>query len=390
MQPLLALITMPNPLSPHPRTRSVKFQLPKLALLLAFSLLCCSCTRAPNSNDPISAASNETQPTGSGKTVSKTTDATVTATPYEHSLPLGLPEYHVSDRNPMTVEKVALGRKLFFDTALSVDHSMSCATCHDPQKGWSNGLKVAEGVNGKEGSRNVPSILNAAYYRSLFWDGRAGTLESQALGPILNPDEMGMPSTETLIVRLREDDDYPTLFDQAFPNGLTATNVARAIACYERTIVAGNSPYDRYVAGDESALSEAAKRGMEIFFDKRKSKCTVCHEPPTFTALFYHNLGVGMDQESPDLGRYEVTKLESNKGKFKVPTVRDVKDTGPYMHDGSVATLEEVIELYDRGGIPNRYLSTEMRGQLKLTKQEKQDLVTFMVEGLSSDQQPTP
>ena len=208
----------------------------------------------------------------------------------------------------------------------------------------------------------------------------------------MNKDEMGMPSSAELVKRLSEDDAYPDLFAKAFPNGLTATNVARAIASYERTIVAGNSPYDRYVAGDETALSESAERGMKLFFDKRKSKCSVCHEAPTFTALFYHNLGVGMDVDNPpDLGRFEVTKLESNKGKFKVPTVRDVKDTAPYMHDGSIKTLEEVVELYDRGGIPNRYLSKEMKGgKLNLTKQEKQDLVTFMVEGLSSDDMPAP
>lgn len=316
--------------------------------------------------------------------------AQTAATPFEHQLPLGLPTYHVSDANPMTIEKVALGRKLFFDTALSVDRSMSCATCHDPEKGWSNGLPVAVGVNGQPGKRNVPSILNAAYYRSLFWDGRAGSLEGQALGPILNENEMGMPSTQEMIERLRQQEEYVTLFAKAFSDGLTATNVARSIACYERTIVAGNSPYDRYLAGDEKAMSEPAIRGMTLFLDKQKSKCVICHEPPTFTALFYHNLGVGMDKEEPDLGRYEVTKLLSNKGKFKVPTVRDVKMTAPYMHDGSIATLEEVVELYDQGGIPNEHLSKEMRGKLNLTKQEKQDLVTFMVEGLSSDNLPTP
>ena len=234
------------------------------------------------------------------------------------------------------------------------------------------------------------TIVNAAFFRSLFWDGRAGSLEGQALGPILNPIEMGMPSKQALIDRLLQHDDYPALFAAAFSSGLTVANVARAIACYERTIVAGNSPYDRFVAGDKTALSDSARRGMDLFLNRRKSKCVVCHEPPTFTALFYHNLGVGMDQAEPDLGRYEITKLESNKGKFKVPSVRDVKDTAPYMHDGSIATLAEVVELYDRGGIPNRYLSEEMRGRLNLTKQEKADLVTFMVEGLTSDDQPEP
>lgn len=366
---------------PHPNVMTQSHN--TTAILLAITLSCCSCTRQSPPRTTTEADSEPKKPAVATAS---------TGTPFQHNLPLGLPAYHVSDANPMTVEKVELGRKLFFDTTLSVDHSMSCATCHDPDKGWSNGLRYADGVNGLPGKRNVPSILNAAYYRSLFWDGRAGSLEGQALGPIMNAGEMAMPSTGELVDRLRKHEDYPPLFAKAFPDGITAINVARALASYERTIVAGNSPYDRYVAGDKTALSESAERGMKLFFDKQKSKCSICHEAPTFTAMFYHNLGIGMDQDPPmDLGRYEVTKLESNKGMFKVPTVRDVKDTAPYMHDGSIATLEEVVELYDRGGIPNRYLSKEMRGgKLNLTKQEKQDLVTFMVEGLSSDDMPTP
>lgn len=350
-----------------------------LAVSLSLSL---SCNRATSEK--------ETVPEQAGEVLPTRNDTQVVSTPFETSLPLGLPEYYVRPDNPMTIEKIELGRKLFFDKCLSADNSMSCATCHDPEKGWSNGTPYATGVSGEVGRRNVPSILNAAYYRSLFWDGRAGSLEGQALGPILHPDEMGMPSKQALVDRLRKHEEYPQLFASAFADGITSTNVARAIACYERTIVAGNSPYDRFVAGDETALSPAAKRGMELFLDRRKSKCVICHEPPTFTALFYHNLGVGMDQEDPDLGRYEITKLESNKGMFKVPTVRDVKLTAPYMHDGSIETLEEVVELYDKGGIPNRYLSREMRGKLNLTDQEKADLVTFMVEGLTSDDVPTP
>ncbi|MEZ6117429.1 MAG: cytochrome c peroxidase [Pirellulaceae bacterium] len=317
-------------------------------------------------------------------------EVTVIETAYQPNLPRGLPPYHVPPNNPMTTEKVELGRRLFFDPQLSVDGSMSCATCHDPEKGWSNGLPVAVGVHGEAGNRNVPSILNAAYYRAQFWDGRAGSLEGQALGPITNPIEMAMPSLQELVTRLNQDESYPSQFAAAFADGLTATNVAKAIASYERTIIAANSPYDRYMAGEKDAMSAAAVRGMELFFDKRKTKCSICHEAPAFTAMFYHNIGVGMDKESPDWGRYEVTKIESNKGKFKVPTVRDLKYTAPYMHDGSIATLEEVVELYDKGGIPNPYLSDEMRsGKLNLSPQEKKDLVTFMVEGLTSDEIPS-
>ena len=369
-----------------PATRLTRW----LALLVGISLItACTPSANPTSTQPTS-SSTSTSSTGKTNHTASANEA-YRATPYDHKIPLGLPEYHVRDDNPMTQERVALGRKLFFETALSLDHSMSCATCHDPNKGWSNGQRFAIGVHGQEGNRHTPSILNAAYYRSLFWDGRAGSLEGQALGPILNEVEMAMPSKQAMLDRLLDHAAYPALFAEAFPDGLTANNVARAIASYERTIIAGDSPYDRYVAGDKTALSDAARRGMELFLDKRKSKCVVCHEPPTFTAMFYHNLGVGMDQEQPDLGRYEVTRLESNKGKFKVPTVRDVKLTAPYMHDGSMATLEEVVEFYDKGGIPNRHLSQEMRGgKLNLTPQEKADLVAFMVEGLTSDDQPAP
>ena len=369
-----------TPISDAYRTRLFRI------VSVGFAILLSSCSR-PAQQAELQQTDSKT---ASNNTVESENNAAFSSTTYEHALPLGLPEYYVRADNPMSQEKVDLGRRLFFDNDLSVDHTMSCATCHDPKKGWSNGQRFATGVNGREGRRNVPTIVNAAYYRSLFWDGRAGSLEGQALGPILNEDEMGMPSTKALIERLREHSEYPQLFARAFEKGLTVANVARAIACYERTIVAGNSPYDRYVAGDETAMSKSAIRGMKLFLDQRKSKCVVCHEPPTFTALFYHNLGVGMDQESPDLGRFEVTKLNSNRGAFKVPTVRDVKDTAPYMHDGSIATLEEVVELYDQGGIPNEYLSKEMRGKLNLTKQEKADLVAFMVEGLSSGDQPTP
>ena len=358
-----------------------------VSAMLLVSLISCT-HEAPVSTTVGVDPNNDT--TNTARAAVTDTSDTFTATPYEHTLPLGLPEYYVRETNPMTHEKVELGRKLFFDNALSGDNSMSCATCHDPKQGWSNGERFALGVNGESGTRNVPTIVNSAFSRSHFWDGRAGSLEGQALGPIMNKGEMGMPSKQVLVDRLNEHAEYPELFAKAFPNGITATNVARALASYERTIVAGNSPYDRYLAGEKDAMSESARRGMELFMDKRKSKCSICHEPPMFTAMFYHNLGVGMEAESPDLGRHVVTKLESNKGQFKVPSVRDVKDTAPFMHDGSIATLKEVVEFYDKGGIPNRYLAKDMRGKLNLTQQEKDDLVAFMVEGLTSDKPPTP
>ena len=305
-----------------------------------------------------------------------------------NEIPFGLPYFHQPANNPITDEKIALGRKLFFDNNLSNDRTVSCASCHDPEKSWTNGLRYGVGVGGTEGHRNVPSLINVAYFRQLFWDGRAGSLEVQALFPILDPAEMAMPSREAILERLQEDPAYEPRFARAFADGMTVANMALALACYQRTILAGNAPYDRYIAGDKDAMSAAAVRGLEVF--SGRGKCAGCHVPPTFLDYSFYNLGVGMDSDDPDLGRYHVFKMESAKGKFKTPTLRDIALTGPYMHDGSVDTLRETVELYDKGGIPNRYLSNEVRRPLRLTDQEKQDLVTFLIEGLTSDDKAKP
>ena len=309
-----------------------------------------------------------------------------TATPLALDVPLGLPAIESPVDNPLTVEKVALGKRLFFDKNLSLDRSLSCASCHDPEQGWSNGRPVAVGVNGAVGTRNVPTIFNVAFNRVQFWDGRVGSLEAQAFGPILNPVEMAMPSAEAVVERIREDSDYARLFATAFENGITVENIARSLAAFERTILAGNAPYDQYKAGDEQAMSESAKNGLEIFL--KKGQCVKCHKSPNFTDIAYHNIGVGIDRQNPDAGRFAVTKLQSNFGAFKSTTLRQLTKTAPYMHDGSLATLEEVVDFYDKGGKPNPQLSRDIR-PLRLTKQEKQDLVQFMVEGLSTDDEST-
>ena len=303
-------------------------------------------------------------------------------------IPFGLPDFHQPANNPITDEKIQLGRRLFFDKNLSNDRTVSCASCHDPDKSWSNGQRYGVGVAGKEGERNVPSLINVAYFRQLFWDGRAGSLEAQALFPLLSPEEMAMPSREAILRRLHADPEYEQLFAKAFSDGITITNLTFALACYQRTILAGNSPYDRYVAGDKEAMSAAAVRGLDVFLGR--GKCSGCHVPPKFLDYSFYNLGVGMDSEQPDLGRYHVFKMESAKGKFKTPTLRDIALTAPYMHDGSMETLMETVEIYDKGGIRNRYLSTEVRRPLRLTEQEKNDLVSFMIEGLTSDDNAKP
>ncbi len=293
-----------------------------------------------------------------------------------------LPKVKVPADNPSTPEKIALGKELFFDPALSIDESMSCATCHDPEKGWSNGEALADGHNGTPGKRNVLSILNSAFYDGgLFWDGRTNTLESQALIPILHPDEMGLSSEAELVERVSANESYQKKFAQSFEDGITAANITKAIACFERTIFIKETPYDRYQAGDRSAMSPSAIRGMKIFFNRFTGNCGTCHPGPLFTDNKYHNIGIGMDQPNPDLGYHHTTGFAS-WGKFRSPSLRGVALTGPYMHDGSLKTLEEVVEYYNKGGIRHKYTDIAMQ-KLRLSDRQKKDLVTFMREGLS-------
>jgi len=296
-------------------------------------------------------------------------------------VPLGLLPPKAPADNPYTKEKAELGKQLYFDPRLSRDNTVSCATCHDPKKGWSNGEAVATGIGGQKGGRSAPSIINAAYYPLQFWDGRAVGLEGQALGPIQNPIEMGM-TLEELVVKLNGIEGYRKQFQKVFGTDVTAENVAKAIACFERTILSGNAPYDRFKAGDKTALSEQAQRGMKLFFGK--ANCSSCHSGPAFTDLGFHNLGIGTGHAQPDLGRFEHSKIEGDKHAFKTPSLREIKHTAPYMHDGSLKTLREVVEYYNRGGEPNPYIDEEIF-ELKLTNEEIDDLVRFLEEGLSGD-----
>jgi cytochrome c peroxidase len=305
--------------------------------------------------------------------------------PFKLEPPLGLQPVPVLPNNKPTAAKIELGKQLFFDPRLSRDDSISCSSCHDPEKGWSNGQRFAKGVRGQIGGRSAPTIINAAYQTFQFWDGRARELEGQALGPIQNPIEMDL-TLEELESKLNKIEGYRVQFQDVFGGRVSAENVAAAIAAFERTVLSGNAPYDRFKAGDSSALSPEAQRGMKVFFSP-KAHCSACHVGPNFTDGGFHNLGVGITAEKPDLGRMEVSKQLGDRGAFKTPTLREIARTAPYMHDGSLATLEEVIEYYDKGGIPNPQLDEEIF-PLKLTDQEKQDLVTFLKEGLSSPDYP--
>jgi len=298
------------------------------------------------------------------------------------SPPRGLPPVPDPAYNVTTVEKVELGRLLYFDKRLSKDGTVSCASCHDPGKGFSNAEPFATGIGGQLGGRNSPTVYNAAYQNETFWDGRAKTLEEQAFGPIQNPVEMGN-TIHDMVANVSAVEEYKDLFKKAFDDRKISENwVVRAIAAFERTILSGDAPYDRFKAGDKGALSEAAQRGLAVF--EGKGRCVLCHSGPTFTDNTFHNLGVGTGAEKPDAGRMDVTKDAKDWGKFKTPTVRNAAVTGPYMHDGSEATLEAVVELYDKGGVPNKNLDPLMQ-PLGLTAEEKADLVTFMKEGLTRE-----
>jgi len=290
--------------------------------------------------------------------------------------PLGLDAYMpIPDENPLTPEKTSLGRRLFFDPILSRDRSLSCSTCHVPQLGFTDGKSLATGIAGRTGPRRTPRLVNRGYGRSFFWDGRAATLEDQVGQPIENPLEMDA-TMEEVVKRLKADGDYAAAFSQVFGRPPDAEGLRHALASYLRTILSGNSPYDRYVAGDSEALSPTQRRGLEIF--RGKGNCAVCHLGPNLTDEEFHNTGAGRKNSGgQDKGRANVTADPADIAAFKTPSLREVASAGPYMHDGSLATLEDVIEFYDRGGEANPNLSSEMQ-RLGLTAQEKSDLLAFL------------
>lgn len=298
--------------------------------------------------------------------------------------PAGLKPVKWPAANPPSAAKIELGKQLYFDGRLSKDGTVSCASCHDPKKGFSNGERFATGVGGAKGGRSAPSVINAAYYRQQFWDGRAASLEEQALGPIQNPIEMA-ETLESVVKKLSAIEGYRSQFKDVFGSDVTSDGIGKAIAAYERTILSGNAPYDAFKAGDKTALSEIAERGRKLFFSK--ANCSACHSGPNFSDNSYHNVGIGMDQKKPDPGRVVVSRLEGDRGAFKTPTLREIARTAPYMHDGSLKTLEDVVEHYIKGGIANDYLDEDLF-PLRLTADDKKDLVTFLVEGLSSPDYP--
>jgi cytochrome c peroxidase len=305
-------------------------------------------------------------------------------TPVKIKVPLGLPPLPVPTDNPMTVEKIALGRRLYYDKQLSVDGTVSCASCHDPQFGFADPKPLSEGVQKQKGTRNSPTVLNSAYWSTQFWDGRAPSLEKQAEGPVQNPVEMAhtLAGVET---RLNADASYRAAFVAAFgPGPITYDMVEKAIAGFERTVLAANSPFDRWKYGhDEKAVNASVKRGFAVFMSAKKGNCAVCHTVGKTYALFtdnkFHNIGVGVDRgKFADDGRYLVTKNEADRGSFRTPTLRNCAQTTPYMHDGSLRTLKDVIDHYIGGGSSNSNLDKEIHVLDFLSGQEREDLQHFL------------
>lgn len=326
--------------------------------------------------------------------------------------PLGLPALPVPADNSLTKEKVDLGRRLFMDRRLSHNNTMSCAMCHVPEQGFtSNELGAAIGAEGRSLRRNAPSLYNVAYQKTLFHDGRELHLEAQPWGPLLNKAEMAMPSVGYVVEKVRRLPEYRGLFQRAFGGPVTAERIGYALAAYQRTLLSANSRFDRwYYGGDKSALNDQEQRGFMLFVGK--ARCAACHLIGEKAALFtdhkFHNTGVGWERSmyperasykvqlapgvtvevkgdllrsfelpQPDVGRYEVTLNPKDRWAYKTPSLRNVAVTAPYMHDGSFATLEEVVEFYDRGGVDNEYKSP-LLVPLHLSREEKADLVAFL------------
>jgi cytochrome c peroxidase len=343
----------------------------------------------------------------------------------EASPPLGLPHVPIPEDNPQTPEKIALGEKLYMEKRFSTDGEVGCFTCHDPEKAFTDSpLKTSEGIDKLTGTRNSPTVINSAYMTTQFWDGRSPDLEDQALHPFINPVEHGLKSHKPILKIVRKDPEYAKAFKEVFGKQgkeITMREVTMAIAAFERTVISGNSPFDRwYFGGEEDAMTEQQKRGFDIFINE--GRCVSCHVVEQTQAIFtdnrFHNIGVGVnniqddipelageflkadmtlsevdvevltDARTSELGRFAISHGFDDIGSFKTPTLRNVAKTAPYMHDGSIATLEDVMVHYLNGGVTeagdpvNDFLSGGIR-PLNIEVEQIEDLVAFM-EALTS------
>lgn len=293
--------------------------------------------------------------------------------PYELKIPEGFPDLEIPEDNQLTQARVDLGKKLFYDPLLSKDSSMSCASCHRQELAFTDLRAISVGIKGRVGLRNSPSLINVAYSPYFFYEGGSPSLEAQSLGPLETPHEMGLDAA-LLEKRLRGHPEYERMAQEAYGMGMKIYVVISALASFERTLISANSPYDSFVRGDTGALNEGEKRGMELFFGE-KTDCATCHPAPLFTDFSLKN--IGLKESFEDKGRYRITLDSADIGKFKTPALRNIALTPPYMHDGSMQSLEDVIDHFDRGGSGHVNQHSKVR-PLGLTKQEKQDLIAFL------------
>jgi len=301
---------------------------------------------------------------------------TAVFTPDIQPLPQQLTTYEpmtIPADNPLTPEKVALGRELFFDERLSGDGSRSCYSCHVCEKGLTDGLPKAIGAFNKQLPRSSPTLWNIGYHKEFYWDGRSPSLEKQAMAAWTGANQ-GAKADE-IVAKLNALQGYRSQFQKVFGGDATPDNVVKAIASFERTIISGNTAWDRYKAGDKTALSESAVRGWNIF---QAIKCTNCHDGVLLTDQQYHNVGIGMDQKEPDPGRFKVSNKPEDTGAFKTPTLRDIAKSAPYFHDGSTKTLEEAVDIMLAGGKPNEHLDKKNLEKHNILPDQRVDLLNFL------------
>jgi cytochrome c peroxidase len=311
--------------------------------------------------------------------ISGTSTSTSTPTPAKtEPIPAGLAGYEamtIPADNPMTPEKIALGRQLFFDERLSIDGSRSCYSCHVCEHGLTDGLPKAIGAENKPLTRNSPTLWNIGYHKEFYWDGRSDSLENQAMAA-WKGGNMGVGErTGEIVAKINALQDYKSQFQKVFQSDATPENMMRAITAYERTIIGGNTAWDRWRAGNQSAMSESAIRGWNIF---QAIKCNNCHDGILFTDQQYHNIGIGMDQPEPDPGRFKVTNKPEDTGAFKTPTLRDIARSAPYFHDGSAKTLEEAVDIMLAGGKPNQYLDKKNLQPHRPLPDQREALLDFL------------
>src|SRR5881409_178302 len=348
----------------------------KSVKILALALLVFAASCASNTEKPAPAAQPAAPPT-----------------PTPDVGPLG--EMAIPPDNSITADKVELGKKLFFDTRLSKTGNMSCETCHQPEKGWTDGKPLSARFDGSMNTRHTPTLTNAGYYKQWYWDGRAATLEAQVLAAWRG--QMG-GDPDAVAMTLNGIDAYKADFQKAFTAPATAGNIPKALATFVRTIRSQDSPWDKYQAGDKSAVNDDVVKGFDVFSNSDKANCTLCHLPPLFTDTLFHNVGIGFDKPMPDLGRGKILgdaaekkgtkdpESDTLKGAFKTPTLRSITETAPYFHDGRAKKLEDAVDLMLKGGIRNDHVDEKLKPH-NLRPEDKVKLIAFL-KSLTPEQKP--